>query len=164
MCSGGEWVFFVNHQCSKLTFLLSAGAVGVKIFFVPIHSVRHTLAHVLIHQRKIDTDLQTKLQKPPSCIPQWISIVSSRTQTFNLKENAQHSFTCSFLKRLRVAILRLFQCFYYFLVLYQKNYVFLREWYVYSSRGPVGMKTFRCQIFFLVLDEWTTVKFEHWLS
>ena len=98
-----------------------------QFFFVPIHSVRHTLAHVLIHQRKIDTDLQTKLQKPPSCIPQWISIVSSRTQTFNLKENAQHSFTCSFLKRLRVAILRLFQCFYYFFVLYQKNYVFLRE-------------------------------------
>ena len=64
---------------------------------------------------------ETKLQKPPSCIPQWISIVSSRTQTFNLKENAQHSFTCSFLKRLPLAILRLFQCFYHFLVLYKKK-------------------------------------------
>ena len=92
-----------------------------QFFFVPIHSVRHTLAHVLIHQRKIDTDLQTKLQKPPSCIPQWISIVSSRTQTFNRKENAQHSFTCSFLKRLPLAILRLFQCFYHFLVLHKKK-------------------------------------------
>ena len=33
---------------------------------------KHTLAHVLIHQRKIDNDLWKELQKPPSCIPQCI--------------------------------------------------------------------------------------------
>ena len=70
---------------------------------------------------------ETKLQKPPSCIPQWISIVSSRTQTFNLKENAQHSFTCSFLKRLPLTILRLFQCFYHFLVLHKKKIMYFSE-------------------------------------
>ena len=91
------------------------------LFFVPIHSVPHTLAHVLIHQRKIDTDLRNEITKAAILYPQWISIVSSRTQTFIRKENPQHSFTCSFLKRLPLAILRLFQGFYHFLVRYKKK-------------------------------------------
>ena len=44
----------------------------------------------------------------------------------------------------------------------KKFHVFLREWYLFSSTGLVGKKTTRCQIFLLVFDEWTTVKFEHW--
>ena len=47
---------------------------------------------------------------------------------FNRKGNAEHFFACSFLKRLPLAILRLFQGFYHFLVRYKKKFhVFLRE-------------------------------------
>ena len=63
-----------------------------------------------------------------------------------------------------VCLWQFFVCFNAFTTFWyytKKNHVFLREWYLYSSRGLVGKKTFRCQIFLLVLDEWTTVKFEH---
>ena len=42
---------------------------------------------------------ETKLQNPPSCMPQCINFVSSRTQTFIPHENVEH-----FLKSLPLAI------------------------------------------------------------
>ena len=92
-------------------------------------------------------DLQNEITKAVILYPT-VDFVSStfRTQTFIRKENAYHFFACSFLKRLPLAILRLFQGFYHFLVRYKKL---------------VGKKTTLFQIFLLVLDEWTTVKFKH---
>ena len=90
-------------------------------------------------------DLRNEITKAVLLYPT-VDFVSStcRTQTFIRKENAYHFFACSFLKRLPLAILRLFQGFYHFLVRYKKLVV-----------------TTLFQIFLLVLDEWTTVKFEH---
>ena len=48
---------------------------------------RFTLAHVLIHQRKIDTDLRNK--KPPSCIPQCMLFQVEPRLLFG-KKNAKH--------------------------------------------------------------------------
>ena len=92
-------------------------------------------------------DLQNEITKAVILYPT-VDFVSStcRTQTFIRKENAYHLFACSFLKRLPLAILRLFQGFYRFLVRYKKL---------------VGKKTTLFQIFLLVLNEWTTVKFKH---
>ena len=95
-------------------------------------------------------DLRNEITKAVILYPT-VDFVSStcRTQTFIRQENAYHFFACSFLKRLPLAILRLFQGFYHFLVRYKKL---------------VGKKTTLFQIFLLVLDEWTTVKFEHGIS
>ena len=92
-------------------------------------------------------DLRNEITKAVLLYPT-VDFVSStcRTQTFIWKENAYHFFPCWFLKCLPLAILRLFQGFYHFFVLYKKL---------------VGKKTTLFQIFLLVLDEWTTVKFEH---
>ena len=46
----------------------------------------HTLAHVLIHQRKIDNDLRKEITKVAILYPT-MHFVSSRTQTFIQQEN-----------------------------------------------------------------------------
>ena len=47
---------------------------------------QHTLAHVLIHQRKIDNDLRKEITKASILYPT-MHFVSSRTQTFTQQEN-----------------------------------------------------------------------------
>ena len=47
---------------------------------------QHTLAHVLIHQRKIDNDLRKEITKAGILYPT-MHFVSSRTQTFIQQEN-----------------------------------------------------------------------------
>ena len=47
---------------------------------------QHTLAHVSIHQRKIDNDLREEITKAAILYPT-MHFVSSRTQTFNQQEN-----------------------------------------------------------------------------
>ena len=70
-----EFLGMVFHRTSRIKIFWSISKTTDHPYhfkFFSFHSARHTLAHVLIHQRKIDTDLLMKLQKPPSCIPQWI--------------------------------------------------------------------------------------------
>ena len=80
-------------------------------------------------------DLGNQITKAVLLYPT-VDFVSStcRTQTFIWKENAYHFFPCWFLKCLPLAILRLFQGFYHFLVRYKKL---------------VGKKTTLFQIFYL---------------
>ena len=53
---------------------------------------QHTLAHVSIHQRKIDNDLRKEITKAAILYPT-MRFVSSRTQTFI--HSARELFTCS---------------------------------------------------------------------
>ena len=121
----------------------------------------HNLAHVLIHQKKIDTDLRN--EKPPSCIQQCIlfqveprlSFGKRMPSTFCLFVFETFAFGNSSLICFKV-----FSSYWYDT---KKLHVFLTEWLLFLSRGLVGQKNTHFQNFLLVLDEWMTVKFEHWM-
>ena len=66
---------------------------------------RFTLAHVVIHQRKIDTDLRNK--KPPSCIPQCILFQVEPRLLFG-KRNAKHFLPVWFWN---ICLWQVFVCF-----------------------------------------------------
>ena len=80
-------------------------------------------------------DLRNEITKAVILYP-IVDFVSStcRTQTFIRQENAYHFFACSFLKRLPLEVLRLFQGFYHFLV---------------RSKKLVAKKTTLFQFFYL---------------
>ena len=92
-------------------------------------------------------DLQNEITKAVILYPT-VDFVSStcRTQTFIRKENAYHFFACSFLKRLPLAILRLFQGFYHVLVRYKNQWerklLFFRFFYLFWMSGrPLSSST-----------------------
>ena len=92
-------------------------------------------------------DLRNEITKAVVLYPT-VDFVSStcRTQAFSRKENAYHFFACLCLKRLPLAILRLFQGFYHFLVRYKKlvgkNTTFFRFFYLFWMSGrPLSLST-----------------------
>ena len=100
----------------------------------------HTLAHVLIHQRKIHNDLWNEITKP--------TILYA---------------TVHFIRQdLPLAIL-VGNSFFYFLVHCKKNHTYFSERDNFSSRGLVRKETTRFRNVLLVLGKWTTIKFEHCL-